>query len=63
MVSLAGSIPLAGGLGLRPAAPADQPFLLQLFREARPWLAWADGDRDAVPALSEQQYRALRAGL
>ncbi|GJE04418.1 GNAT family N-acetyltransferase [Methylobacterium isbiliense] len=63
MASLAGSIPLAAGLGLRLAAPADEPFLLQLFRESRPWLAWAEGGRDFVHALYEQQYRTLRAGL
>jgi ribosomal protein S18 acetylase RimI-like enzyme len=59
----AGSIPLMGGLGLRPALPADQTFLLQLFVESRPWLSWADRDRDFLQMLYEQQYQALRAGL
>ncbi|AWN45728.1 N-acetyltransferase [Methylobacterium terrae] len=63
MVAYAGSIPLVGGLGLRPVRPADQAFLLDLFVETRPWLSWASGDRDFLQALYEQQYRTLRAGL
>jgi len=62
MASPPGSIPLLGGLDLRHTGPRDMPFLLDLFREARPWLAWADLDRDAIQALYEQQYRAMRAG-
>lgn len=63
MVAYAGSIPLVGGLGLRPIRPADQTFLLQLFVETRPWLSWASDDRDVLQALYEQQYKALREGL
>lgn len=62
MAPPSGSIPLFGGLGLRPTTPKDAPFLLDLFREARPWLSWTDDDRDAVRALYEQQYRAMRTG-
>lgn len=63
MGSPAGSLPLLGGLGLRPVRPTDQAFLLQLFVESRPWLAWAGLERDALQALYEQQYQALRTGL
>ncbi|MET7245878.1 GNAT family N-acetyltransferase [Methylobacterium sp. EM32] len=63
MVAYAGSIPVLGGLGLRPIRPTDQTFLLQLFIESRPWLSWAADDRDVLHALYEQQFKALRAGL
>ncbi len=63
MVAYAGSIPLLGGLDLRPIRPTDQDFLLQLFVESRPWLTWAADDRDFLQALYEQQFKALRAGL
>ena len=63
MAPLTGSLHLRGGLDLRPATARDAPLLLQLFSEARPWLSWADADRDVVRALYEQQYRAMRAGL
>lgn len=62
MDSLTGSIALRGGLSLRAAVAGDRSFLLDLFREARPWLAWTDGDRDFVENLYEQQYQAMRAG-
>ena len=48
MASQTGSLPLFGGLGLRPIRPSDQDFLLQLFIESRPWLSWADTDRDVL---------------
>lgn len=63
MASQTGSLPLFGGLGLRPIRPSDQDFLLRLFIESRPWLSWADTDRDVLQALYEQQFRAMRAGL
>ena len=63
MASQTGSLPLFGGLGLRPIRPSDQDFLLQLFIESRPWLSWADTDRDVLQALYEQQFRTMRAGL
>lgn len=63
MSGFAGSFALPGGLGMRFATPSDEDFLLQLFIEARPWLSWADGNRDFLRTLHEQQYEALRAGL
>ncbi|UHC15074.1 GNAT family N-acetyltransferase [Methylobacterium currus] len=63
MAAPSGSLPLFGGLGLRPPRPSDQAFLLQLFVESRPWLSLAGDDRDMLQALYEQQYAALRAGL
>lgn len=60
MASPRGSIPPFGELDLRPTAPKHAPFLLGLFQEARAWLSWADADRDAVRALYERQYRAMR---
>lgn len=62
MASFTGSLPVRGGLALRPATARDEPLLLSLFMESRPWLSWADADRDVVRALYEQQYRAMRAG-
>ena len=62
MASFTGSLPVRGGLALRPPTARDEPLLLRLFMESRPWLSWADADRDVVRALYEQQYRAMRAG-
>jgi ribosomal protein S18 acetylase RimI-like enzyme len=36
--------------------------LLELFIDARPWLSWAQGDRDFLHTLYEQQYRVMCAG-
>lgn len=62
MAGFAGSLALPGGLGLRFTAPSDENFLLELFIEARPWLSWAEGDRDFLRTLYEQQYKTMRAG-
>lgn len=62
MAGFAGSFALPGNLSLRFAAPSDETFLLELFIEARPWLSWAEGDRDFLRSLYEQQYKAMRAG-
>lgn len=62
MAGFAGSLALPGGLGLRFVSPSDENFLLDLFIEARPWLAWAEGDKAFVRNLYEQQYKTMRAG-
>ena len=62
MAGFAGSFALPGNLGLRFVAPSDENFLLELFIEARPWLSWAEGDRDFLRTLYEQQYKTMRAG-
>lgn len=62
MAGITGSFTLLGGLSLRSTTPVDEDFLLQLFIDVRPWLAWAEGDRDFIRALYEQQYRVMRTG-
>ncbi|MCP1614222.1 GNAT superfamily N-acetyltransferase [Azospirillum lipoferum] len=62
MAGFSGSFPFPGNLTARFTTPADETFLLDLFIEARPWLAWAQGSPDFLRALYEQQYRAMRAG-
>lgn len=62
MSAVAGSFQLPGGLGLRFAAPTDQDFLLDLFIEARPWLGWAEGNKDFIRNLYENQYNVMRTG-
>jgi GNAT superfamily N-acetyltransferase len=62
MAGFAGSFALPGNLSLRFVAPSDEAFLFDLFIEARPWLAWAEGHRDFLRTLYEQQYKAMRAG-
>lgn len=62
MAGFAGSFALPGNLSLRFVTPSDETFLLELFIEARPWLSWAQGDRDFLRSLYEQQYKTMRAG-
>lgn len=62
MTGIAGSLRLYGGLSMRFATPADQDFLLDLFIEARPWLGLADGGRDFIRFLYEDQMRITRLG-
>ncbi|WP_188092422.1 GNAT family N-acetyltransferase [Azospirillum sp. B21] len=62
MSGFSGSFPFPGNLTARFATAGDESFLLDLFIEARPWLAWAQGNPDFLRALYEQQYRAMRAG-
>jgi len=62
MSAVNGSFALPGGLGLRFAAPTDEDFLLDLFIEARPWLGWAEGNKDFIRDLYESQYKIMRAG-
>ncbi|WP_199231449.1 GNAT family N-acetyltransferase [Azospirillum sp. TSO35-2] len=62
MTGFAGSFTFPGNLTVRFTTPSDEPFLLTLFIEARPWLAWADGNADFLRTLYEQQYRTMRAG-
>lgn len=62
MAGLAGAFVFPGNLGVRFTAPSDENFLLELFIEARPWLAWAEGETDFIRALYEQQYKTMRAG-
>lgn len=57
-----GTFAFPGGVGIRFTRPEDEPFLLQLFIEARPWLSWAEGERDFIHGLYEQQYKVMRAG-
>jgi ribosomal protein S18 acetylase RimI-like enzyme len=63
MAGLNGSFPLSGNLALRFVRPQDEPFLLQLLIEARPWLSWIDGKPDFLRMLHEQQFDTLRQGL
>lgn len=62
MAGFAGAFAFPGNLGVRFTTPSDENFLLELFIEARPWLAWAEGEKDFIRSLYEQQYRAMRAG-
>lgn len=62
MAGFTGSFALPGNLSLRFVAPSDETFLLDLFIEARPWLGWADGEKDFIRNLYEQQYKTMRAG-
>ncbi|KXG86323.1 GNAT family N-acetyltransferase [Agrobacterium bohemicum] len=57
-----GSFDISGGLTLRFCRPTDQDFLLELFMQARPWLAWAEGKKDFIRDLFEQQYSIMRNG-
>lgn len=57
-----GSFNIPGGLTLRFCRPTDEDFLLELFMEARPWLAWAKGKKDFIRDLYEQQYAIMRNG-
>ncbi|UHS63947.1 GNAT family N-acetyltransferase [Agrobacterium vaccinii] len=63
MAALNGSFPLPGNLALRFVQAQDQPFLLQLLIEARPWLSWVDGKPDFLRMLHKQQFDTLREGL
>lgn len=62
MAGLAGSFVFPGNLTARFTAPSDETFLLELFIEARPWLSWAEGSKDFIRNLYEQQYKTMRAG-
>ncbi|SMH43158.1 GNAT family N-acetyltransferase [Azospirillum agricola] len=63
MTGFTGAFTFPGNLGARFTTPSDEDFLLQLFIEARPWLSWAEGSRDFLRMLHEQQYATMRAGL
>ncbi|WP_298370826.1 hypothetical protein [Azospirillum sp.] len=62
MAGLAGSFAFPGNLTARFTTPSDETFLLDLFIEARPWLSWAEGSKDFIRNLYEQQYKTMRAG-
>ncbi len=62
MAGFAGAFTFPGNLGVRFTAPSDEPFLLELFIEVRPWLSWAEGNTDFIRNLYEQQYKTMRAG-
>lgn len=49
-------------LTVRPARPADEPFLETLYRSSRPDLQAIQGDADLVEAVVEQQYEVLQQG-
>lgn len=57
-----GSFDLPGGVALRFCRASDEDFLLDLFIQARPWLAWAEGKKDFIRDLYEQQYSVMRQG-
>jgi ribosomal protein S18 acetylase RimI-like enzyme len=57
-----GNATFAGStLGLRPAGPADAPFMEQLHRSSRPELQQLDGTPEQIEALTAQQYGVLQA--
>ena len=61
--AIAGIVLRDAATGLRPAAAADQPFIRQLFKTARPGEFKAAGLPDAaLDILLEQQFRAQAAG-
>lgn len=53
---------LPEGLHLRPATPADAPFLAALYRSTRWDLRLIDGEEGFVESLMEQQQQAQTAG-
>ncbi|WP_343315728.1 GNAT family N-acetyltransferase [Brucella sp. BE17] len=63
MNGFAGSFVFGENLTLRLVGTSDQDFIFQLFLETRPWLSWAEGNKDFIRALYEQQFKALRTGL
>lgn len=63
MSEFTGSFSFSGGVNLRLAKSQDQNFLFDLFVEARPWLSWAEGNRDFIRSLFEQQFQVMQRGL
>jgi len=58
-----GSAPdLPHGLGLRPATPADQPFVQTLYASTRDDLRLIDGEQEFVESIIEMQFRAQSMG-
>jgi GNAT superfamily N-acetyltransferase len=54
--------PLAGSIGLRPAVPADEPFLYRVFASDRAeQLRLVDWDDDQKAALLRMQFNAQNA--
>lgn len=53
---------LPSGLAVRPAQPADKPFLETLYHSARDDLGAVQGERDLIQSVYELQYRVLQEG-
>jgi GNAT superfamily N-acetyltransferase len=51
-----------GGVALRPAGVADEPFLRELFAQARPHLQLIPLDPEPLHALIDLQWRAQAQG-
>jgi ribosomal protein S18 acetylase RimI-like enzyme len=60
MLNRASALP--SGLSLRPARPADHPFLISLYADARPELQWIEGGADLVQSVVALQYRVFQEG-
>ncbi len=59
---LGSPLKLPDGLHIRPATPADAPFLESLFRTTRDDLQLLADDPDLLELLLRQQYRAQQLG-
>lgn len=55
---LPGARTLPDGLALRPAGPADQPFIEALFAATRPHLQLIDGEQEYVQSIVDMQIKA-----
>ncbi|HSX88325.1 MAG TPA: GNAT family N-acetyltransferase [Pseudomonas sp.] len=54
---------LADGIGMRPAAPSDEPFLQGLYQSSRADLQWIDGDAELIDTVIANQYQVQQAGM
>lgn len=54
---------LADGIGMRPAAPSDEPFLQGLYQSSRADLQWIDGDAELIDTVVANQYQVQQAGM
>lgn len=59
---LPGLASLPEGLGMRPAGPADQPFLASLYSSTRDDLRLIDGEKEFVDSIVDMQFRAQGIG-
>ncbi|MDW3206890.1 MAG: GNAT family N-acetyltransferase [Alphaproteobacteria bacterium] len=59
---LQGLATMPNGLSIRPARPADKPFLEKLHRDQREDLKMVDADRAYIEELLDMQLRAQTSG-
>lgn len=59
---LQGASSLPNGLGLRPAGPADQPFIQSLYASTRQDLWMAEGEPEYIQSVIDMQFNAQSMG-